>query len=242
MEATKICFAHFNCLDTFSCAFGVAPPGIDLTVVCSLVDCDVEAHLLPLVICAAASSTTQDQDTNQHNAWMQETNSSGIAVDNDTNNRSTSPRILPIRSPSETDEAFAHKCFPHPHQAPHRSQLLNLFQQPWFQLDLLEPMGSLQWLLIDVGLGRRQCLICSKPLGRIGRALEHVRSHLAYKPFWCVGRSTGCSLDSCGKNFHSQEALKEHQRRTYKECDICRSIVLSKNFGRHQRTHQAARL
>lgn len=156
----------------------------------------------------------------------------------------TSPsatRLTPTREIGQTDEDFANACFPQPHQHGSRAKLLSLLQQPWLLFNQPEPTGAFTFLLTNSTNGRQECSICSKPCRRGGRALEHIRAHLGHKPFSCYGGDQGCSRFTCGKLFHSKEALKDHQRRTNSQCIICDRVVLSKNYLRHVRIHLAGK-
>ena len=102
-------------------------------------------------------------------------------------------RVNVIRDHSQTNEAFANRCFPYPHQHGPRLMLITLLQQAWFLLNQPEPAGAFQFLLLDTERGKQQCSICLKLYRRGGRASEHIRTHLGHKPFACYGGHLGCS-------------------------------------------------
>ncbi|PVG03493.1 hypothetical protein CPB86DRAFT_370176 [Serendipita vermifera] len=150
-------------------------------------------------------------------------------------------RLVPTRDTESSDESFINRCFPHDHQYHLREQLQKLLQEVWLLFNIPEPDGSFQFLLTDIETDRQQCVICAKPYRKGCRAIEHIRAHLSHRPFHCGGGFDGCAPGNCGKSFHSQEAMRGHQRRGSARCDVCQAVMLQKNLERHKRKRHVSR-
>jgi hypothetical protein len=143
-------------------------------------------------------------------------------------------RPSPTREVGSTDESFINLCFPDP-QHPLRPVLRALLGQIWLLFNEHEPTGAFDFLLLNVGQSLQQCTVCFKFFSRRARALEHIRAHLSHQPFRCSGGFPGCSRGiwyvcspirlhvpdsiNSGQQFHSQEAMKAHQRQRKVQCE-----------------------